>query len=92
MSKMITVRMSDDRVAAIDELVAGYKRVPETDEELDWARLVDDRIDSRGTLVKRGQVWWAEHPSAGRRPHLVPSRDAAIDGRTRALAVATGWA
>jgi Arc/MetJ-type ribon-helix-helix transcriptional regulator len=71
MSKMITVRMSEDRVAAIDELVAagrasraaviveaidrlvadlereridreiveGYKRVPETDEELRWAEL-----------------------------------------------------
>ena len=69
MSKMITVRMSDDRVAAIDELVAsgrasraaviveaidrlvaqleseridreiveGYTRIPQTDEELEWA-------------------------------------------------------
>jgi Arc/MetJ-type ribon-helix-helix transcriptional regulator len=69
MSKMITVRMSDDRVRAIDELVAsgrasraaviveaidrlvaqleseridreiveGYTRIPQTDEELDWA-------------------------------------------------------
>lgn len=69
MSKMITVRMSEDRVAAIDELVAGgrasraaviveaidrlvthleseridreivegYKRIPETDEEIEWA-------------------------------------------------------
>ena len=66
---MISVRMSDDRVAAIDELVAagrasraaviveaidrlvreleneaidraiveGYTRIPETDEELEWA-------------------------------------------------------
>ena len=66
---MITVRMSDDRVAAIDELVAsgrasraaviveaidrlveqleseridreiveGYTRIPQTDEELEWA-------------------------------------------------------
>ena len=66
---MITIRMSEDRVAAIDELVAsgrasraaviveaidrlvaqleseridreiveGYRRVPETDEELEWA-------------------------------------------------------
>ncbi|MGA8488003.1 MAG: hypothetical protein WB684_13115 [Gaiella sp.] len=70
MSKMITVRMSEDRVQAIDELVAsgrasraaviveaidrlvadlereridreiveGYRRVPETDEELAWAK------------------------------------------------------
>jgi molybdopterin-guanine dinucleotide biosynthesis protein len=51
MSKMITVRMSEDRVQAIDRLVAdlereridreiveGYRRVPETDEELAWAK------------------------------------------------------
>ncbi len=70
MSKMITVRMSDERVRAIDELVAsgshttraaviveaidklvadlereridreivdGYTRIPQTDEELEWA-------------------------------------------------------
>jgi len=69
MSKMITVRMSEDRVRALDELVAsgrasraaviveaidrlvadlerdridreiveGYRRVPETHEEVDWA-------------------------------------------------------
>jgi Arc/MetJ-type ribon-helix-helix transcriptional regulator len=69
MSKMITVRMSEDRVAAIDGLVAsgrasraaviveaidrlvadlereridreiveGYRRIPETDDELEWA-------------------------------------------------------
>ena len=28
--------------------------------------------------MKRGEVWWAEDPEAGRRPHLVLSRDAAI--------------
>ena len=70
MSKMITVRMSEDRVQAIDELVTagrasraaviveaidrlvadlereridreiveGYRRIPQTDEELAWAR------------------------------------------------------
>lgn len=69
MSKMITVRMSEDRVRAIDELVAagrasraaviveaidrlvadlereridreiveGYTRIPQTEEELEWA-------------------------------------------------------
>jgi Arc/MetJ-type ribon-helix-helix transcriptional regulator len=69
MSKMITVRMSEDRVRAIDDLVAsgrpsraaviveavdrlvaelereridraiveGYTRIPQTDEELEWA-------------------------------------------------------
>jgi mRNA interferase MazF len=28
--------------------------------------------------VKRGEVWWVEAPGAGRRPHLVVTRDAAI--------------
>jgi mRNA interferase MazF len=28
--------------------------------------------------VRRGEVWWVEAPSAGRRPHLVLTRDAAI--------------
>jgi mRNA interferase MazF len=37
--------------------------------------------------VRRGEVWWVEHPSAGRRPHLVLSRDAVIDGLTRVLGV-----
>ena len=69
MSRMITIRMSEDRVAAIDDLVAsgrasraaviveaidrlvaqleneridreiveGYTRIPQTDEELEWA-------------------------------------------------------
>ena len=26
--------------------------------------------------MKRGEVWWVEHPAAGRRPHLVLTRDA----------------
>jgi mRNA interferase MazF len=29
--------------------------------------------------VRRGEVWWAEHPEWGRRPALVMTRDAAID-------------
>ena len=50
MSKMITVRMSEDRVQAIDRLVAqleseridreiveGYTRIPSTPEEDAWA-------------------------------------------------------
>jgi mRNA interferase MazF len=28
--------------------------------------------------VRRGEVWWVEHPDDGRRPHLVLTRDAAI--------------
>jgi mRNA interferase MazF len=37
--------------------------------------------------VKRGEVWWVERPGAGRRPHLVLTRDAAIDPLTRVLGV-----
>jgi mRNA interferase MazF len=37
--------------------------------------------------VRRGEVWWVEHPAAGRRPHLVLTRDAAIDGLARVLGV-----
>ncbi len=29
-------------------------------------------------MVNRGEVWWVEHPDAGRRPHLVLTRQAAI--------------
>lgn len=28
--------------------------------------------------MKHGEVWWAEHPTAGRRPVLVLTRDEAI--------------
>jgi mRNA interferase MazF len=38
-------------------------------------------------VVNRGEVWWAEHPDAGRRPYLVLSRQAAIPVLTRVLAV-----
>ena len=37
--------------------------------------------------MRRGEVWWVEHPSAGRRPHLVLTRDAAIERLTRVLGV-----
>jgi mRNA interferase MazF len=30
-------------------------------------------------LVKRGEVWWAEHPVWGRRPALVLTRNEAIE-------------
>lgn len=29
-------------------------------------------------MVNRGEVWWVEDPEAGRRPHLVLTRQAAI--------------
>jgi mRNA-degrading endonuclease toxin of MazEF toxin-antitoxin module len=28
--------------------------------------------------VNRGEVWWAEHPDAGRRPYLILTRAAAL--------------
>lgn len=36
------------------------------------------RRDQGRTLVARGEVWWVEHPGAGRRPFLVLTRQAAI--------------
>jgi mRNA interferase MazF len=38
-------------------------------------------------MVNRGEVWWAEHPEAGRRPYLVLSRQAAIPVLDRVLAI-----
>ena len=37
--------------------------------------------------MNRGEVWWAEHPDAGRRPFLVLTREAAIPVLQRVLAV-----
>ena len=37
--------------------------------------------------MRRGELWWVEHPTAGRRPHLVLTRDAAIEGLARVLGV-----
>jgi mRNA interferase MazF len=37
--------------------------------------------------VTRGEVWWAEHPEAGRRPFLVLTREAAIPALQRIVAV-----
>ena len=34
-------------------------------------------------------MWWVEHPAAGRRPHLILTRDSAIDALTRVLGVPT---
>jgi len=38
-------------------------------------------------VVNRGEIWWAEHPDAGRRPYLVLTRQAAIPVLERVLAV-----
>ena len=37
-----------------------------------------DCRDQVGALVARGEIWWVEHPDAGRRPFLVLTRQAAI--------------
>jgi mRNA interferase MazF len=37
--------------------------------------------------VNRGEVWWAEHPEAGRRPYLVLTRQAAIPVLNRVVAI-----
>ncbi len=37
--------------------------------------------------MNRGEVWWAEHPDAGRRPFLVFTREAAIPVLRNVLAV-----
>lgn len=38
-------------------------------------------------MVNRGEIWWAEHPDAGRRPFLILTRQAAIPVLERVLAV-----
>lgn len=37
--------------------------------------------------MNRGEVWWAEHPEAGRRPYLILTRQGAIPVLQRVLAV-----
>ena len=37
--------------------------------------------------MNRGEVWWGEHPDAGRRPYLILTRQQAIPVLTRVLAV-----
>lgn len=37
--------------------------------------------------MSRGEVWWYEHPAAGRRPYLVLARDEALPVLTRFLGV-----
>jgi mRNA interferase MazF len=37
--------------------------------------------------LNRGEVWWVEDPVAGRRPHLVLTRDAAVPVLNAVIAV-----
>jgi mRNA interferase MazF len=45
------------------------------------------RRDQGRALVARSEVWWVEHPDAGRRPFLVLTRQAAIPVLNALLAV-----
>jgi mRNA interferase MazF len=45
------------------------------------------RDDQGRALVARGEIWWVEHPDAGRRPFLILSRQAAIPVLNALLAV-----
>lgn len=38
-------------------------------------------------MVSRGEIWWYEHPAAGRRPFLVLSRPVAIPMLNQVIAV-----
>jgi mRNA interferase MazF len=38
-------------------------------------------------VVRRGEVWWAEHPEWGRRPALVMTREEAIDNLNEVFVV-----
>lgn len=38
-------------------------------------------------MVRRGEVWWYEHPRAGRRPFLILTRDEALPVLIQVLAV-----
>jgi mRNA interferase MazF len=38
-------------------------------------------------VVSRGEVWWVEDPAAGRRPHLVLTRTAAVPVLNALIAV-----
>jgi mRNA interferase MazF len=39
-------------------------------------------------MVTRGDVWWYDHPEAGRRPFLILTRDAALPVLNQVLAAA----
>ena len=48
---------------------------------------VGQAVGARRALVNRGEIWWVEDPDAGRRPHLILTRDAALPVLTSYLAV-----
>lgn len=50
-------------------------------------RVVGQKVDRGRALVNRGEVWWVEDPVAGARPHLVFSRDTALEVLHAVLAV-----
>ena len=50
-------------------------------------RRVSEALGRGRTVVNRGEVWWVEDPDAGRRPHLVLTRQAAIPVLNAYLAV-----
>lgn len=37
--------------------------------------------------MRRGEVWWAEHPESGRRPALVMTRNEAVDSLNEVFVV-----
>jgi mRNA interferase MazF len=37
--------------------------------------------------VRRGEVWWVEHPASGRRPYLIMTREAVIPVLRKVVAV-----
>ncbi len=45
------------------------------------------RVDQSRALVARSEIWWVEHPAAGRRPFLVLTRQAAVPLLNALLAV-----
>jgi mRNA interferase MazF len=82
-----------DRSGSIGEDAAGYRRIPqaEPDEWGDVAAAADvstdevlrrldaeERLGRTRAMVSRGEVWWYEHPRAGRPPFLILTRDEAI--------------
>ena len=50
-------------------------------------RCTRQAVDRRRALVNRGEVWWGEHPEAGRRPYLILTRQSAIPVLRRVVAV-----
>jgi mRNA interferase MazF len=82
----IEAYLADDVDARIDAaIVAGYRRRPQEPDA--WADAAAREGDRRRALVTRVEIWWAEHPEAGRRPFLVLTREAAIPVVNRVVAV-----